>query len=215
VTIADSYIYAGDDNLAIKSRTGTSTYNVTAIHNHFYAGHGVGTGSSTSGGISRVRISDLTLDGTGTGINMKSNNKLGGLVHDVEFSDICIRGSQTPISIGTHSSSVGHHEVDATETDKFPQYTDIRFNNIWIDGGSRVTVDGLDPADTLKISFKGVLASDPGAIKTSGDNAEITLDDTNLDFSGPSVVVDRKPGASKPSTCPEKFVPFPVPVAVK
>ena len=85
VTITHSYIYAGDDNLAVKSRTGSPTTNVSVIHNHFYAGHGIGTGSSTSGGISHVRVSDLTLDGTSTGINMKSNDKLGGLVKDVEF----------------------------------------------------------------------------------------------------------------------------------
>ncbi len=135
VTITHSYIYAGDDNLAIKSRTGSHTDHVSVLHNHFYAGHGVGTGSSTSGGISNVRISDLTLDGTSTGINMKSNDKLGGLVHDVEFNDMCIRGSGSPISIGTHSGSTGHHEVDATESNKPPQYTDIRLSNILIEGG--------------------------------------------------------------------------------
>ena len=100
VTIANSYIHAGDDNLAIKSRTGSATTHVSVIHNYFYAGHGIGTGSSTSGGISHVRISDLTLDGTSTGINMKSNNKLGGLVHDVEFDDICIRGAGLPSPSG-------------------------------------------------------------------------------------------------------------------
>src|ERR1017187_7901336 len=158
VTIANSYIHAGDDNLAIKSRTGSATTHVSVIHNHFYAGHGIGTGSSTSGGIRHVHVSDLTLDGTSTGINMKSNNKLGGLVDDVEFEDICIRGPRTPISIGTHSGSTGHHEVDATESNKPPQYTDVRLSNILIEGGGRIGIDGLDAAHRLSVSLHDVVA---------------------------------------------------------
>ena len=215
VTIANSFIHAGDDNLAIKSRTGSATSHVTVIHNHFYAGHGVGTGSSTSGGISHIRISDLTLDATGTGINMKSNNKLGGLVDDVEFADICIRGSRSPISIGTHSGSTGHHEVDATDTNKPPQYTNIRLSNIRIEGPGRISVDGLDAAHRLSVSFHNVVAQQPEAIQTSADHADITLDGSNFSFHGDDVNVSGEASTGAANACDARFVPFPVPVAVR
>jgi polygalacturonase len=213
ITIAHSFIYAGDDNLAIKSRTGSPTSNVTVIHNHFYAGHGIGTGSSTSGGISSVRVSDLTLDGTATGIHMKSNDKLGGLVRDIEFNNICMRASPNPISIGTHSASTGHHEVDATGSNKPPQYTDIRLSNILILGPGRISVDGLDAAHRLSVSFRNVIATQPDSIRASADHADIELEGSNLSFSGDDVKVSGDPSRVSSNNCDDRFIPFPVPIS--
>jgi polygalacturonase len=215
VTITHCYIHAGDDNLAIKSRTGSPTSHVTVIHNHFYAGHGTGTGSSTSGGISNIRVSDLTLDGTSTGIHMKSNVKLGGLVSDVEYDDICIRNSGNPISISTRSSSTGHHEVDATETNKPPQYTNIRLNNVLIQGGGRIAFDGLDASHHLGISLHNVVLEQPEAIQTSADHADIELDGSNISVSGDDVKISGNPSKGTPNACAGRFVPFPVPISVK
>ena len=213
VTITHSYIYAGDDNLAIKSRTGSHTSHVSVLHNHFYAGHGIGTGSSTSGGISEVRISDLTLDGTSTGIHMKSNDKLGGLVRDVEFNDICIRGSGNPVSIGTHSGSTGHHEVDAAESNKPPQYTDIRLSSILIQGPGRVSIDGLDAAHRIEVAFRNVVAEEPDAVRTSADHAEIKLEGTNLPVAGTDVTISGAPSKGVANRCDGRFVPFPVAIS--
>lgn len=213
VTITHCYIHAGDDNVAIKSRTGSPTSHISMIHNHFYAGHGTGTGSSTSGGISAVRISDLTLDGTSTGIHMKSNIKLGGLVRDVEFDNVCIRDSGNPISIYTHSNSTGHHEVDATESNKPPQYTDIRLNNVLIQGGSRIMLDGLDAAHRLSISFHNVVLERPEAIKVVAAHADIKLDGSNVSLSGDDVKVSGEPYKGTPNAC--NFEPFPVPISVR
>jgi len=107
VTITHCYIHAGDDNVAIKSPTGYLTSHVTVSHNHFYTGHGMSIGSATSGGLSAIRISDLTLDGTATGIQLRSSAKLGGPVHDVEYDDVCsattgprFRSPRTPAPSG-------------------------------------------------------------------------------------------------------------------
>jgi polygalacturonase len=172
----------------------------------------VGTGSSTSGGISNIRISDLTLDGTSTGINMKSNDKLGGLVHDVEFNDMCIRGSGSAISIGTHSGSDGHHEVDWTEHNKPPQYTDIRLSNILIEGGGGIGIDGLNADHRLSIAFRNVV-EEPAAPRTSAHHADIALDGTNFTFTGEDVTLTGKPSQGAANQCDGRFVPFPVPVS--
>jgi polygalacturonase len=215
VTITHTYIYAGDDNLAIKSRTGSLTSHVSVLDNHFYAGHGIGTGSSTSGGIADVRVSGLTLDGTATGIHMKSNDKLGGLVRDVEFDDICIRGSGNPISIGTHSGSTGHHEVDAAESNKPPQYLDIRLSNILIEGPGRVSIDGLDAAHRVGVSLHNVVAQHSDAVRATADHANITLERSNVALAGDDVTITGKPSPGTPINCDARFVPFPVPISVR
>jgi polygalacturonase len=210
VTIANSYIHAGDDNLAIKSRTGSATTHVSVLHNHFYSGHGIGTGSSTSGGISDVLVSDLTLDGTG--ILMKSSDKLGGLVHNIEFDDICMRGGG--ISVSTNSGSDGHHEVDAATHDKPPQYTGIRFSNILIQGAGRIGIGGFDAAHRLTVSIHNVVADPDTPVRVSASHADVAIDHTNFaGGNGNDANITGTPSAGTPIGCSDRFVPFPVPVA--
>ena len=72
---------------------------MTVSHNHFYWGHGMSIGSETNGGVSKLRVFDLSLDGPDSGIRIKSMGTRGGLVHDVVYDDICIRNSPRPIDI--------------------------------------------------------------------------------------------------------------------
>jgi polygalacturonase len=215
VTITQCYIHAGDDNLAIKSPTGYPTSHVTVSHNHFYAGHGMSIGSATSGGISAIRISDLTLDGTSTGLQIRSNVKLGGLVHDVEYDDVCIRNTRTPLAITSHANSFGHHEVDASETNKPPTFTDIRLNNVLIQNGARILLDGLDASHHLGISFHNVVLEQPEAIQITADHADIHLDESNISVSGDDIKVSGKPSKGTPNACADKFVRFPAEISLR
>lgn len=211
VTVTQSYIHAGDDDLAIKSHTGSLTSNVTVSHNHIYTGGGMGTGSSLTGNINHIRVSDLTIDGAGAGINMKTNNKLGGLVQDVEYDGVCIRDTRNPVHLWTHLNSIGHHEVDATDTNKLPLYRDIRFNNVLIVGGGKVTVDGYDAAHRLGMSFHNLMAAQPEAIQTITDNADIEVDGSNINLSGDNVKITGTPLKGTANNCDGKFVPYPIP----
>ena len=215
VTITHCYIHAGDDNVAIKSRANSHTSHVTVSHNHFYTGHGMSIGSATSGGLTAIRISDLTLDGKSTGIQLRSSAKLGGQVHDVEYDDVCIRNTRTPIMITSHAESFGHHEVDAAESDKTPTFTDIRFGNVLIQGGGRMSLDGLDAAHHLGVSFHNVVADQPEPIRAAASHADIQLDGSNIAASGVDFKVTGTPSKGTPNACSEKFVPFPVPVGLR
>jgi polygalacturonase len=215
VTITHCYIHAGDDNVAIKSPAGYLTSHVTVSHNHFYTGHGMSIGSATSGGLTAIRISDLTLDGTSTGIQLRSSAKLGGQVHDVEYDDVCIRNSRTPIMITSHAESFGHHEVDAAESNKTPTFTDIRFSNVLIQGGGRISLDGLDAAHHLGASFHNVVADQPEPIRAVASHADIQLDGSNIAASGVDFKVTGTPSRGTPNACSEKFVPFPVPISLR
>jgi polygalacturonase len=106
VTITHSFIRAGDDNVAIKGGPGGAT-NMTISHDHFYWGHGMSIGSETNGGVSKIRVFDLSLDGTDAGIRIKSNGSRGGLTRDVVYDDLCIRNSPNPITLDTAYSANG------------------------------------------------------------------------------------------------------------
>lgn len=95
VTIAHCFIGTGDDNVAIKAGGHVSA--VTIADNHFYAGHGMSAGSETNGGAERIRVTGVSIDGTGNGIRIKSNSSRGGLVTDVVYEDVCIRNTKHPI----------------------------------------------------------------------------------------------------------------------
>ena len=95
ITITQSWIRTGDDNIAIKASDG-ATSSVTISHNHFYWGHGMSVGGETNGGISQVRVEDLSLDGSDYGIRIRSSAGHGGMVEDVVYSDVCVRDSEKP-----------------------------------------------------------------------------------------------------------------------
>jgi polygalacturonase len=79
VTIAYSHIRTGDDNVAIKAGSGMSE-NISILHNRFYHGHGMSIGSETNGGVRNVLVEDLDMDGTTSGLRIKSNDRRGGVV---------------------------------------------------------------------------------------------------------------------------------------
>jgi polygalacturonase len=110
VTITQSFLHTGDDQVAIKAPAGVPTTHMSIVHNHFYSGHGMSIGSPTDGGASAIRVSDLTIDQADNGLRVKSNITRGGLVHDVVFEDVCIRHTPHPIFMDTsytaHASRV-------------------------------------------------------------------------------------------------------------
>ena len=107
VTITQSYIRAGDDNVAIKAGSG-KTQNISIVHNHFYWGHGMSIGSETNGGVTGVYVSDLSLDGPDNGLRIKSNPSRGGLVQEVIYDNVCIRNSRHPSSWTLPTTSRRH-----------------------------------------------------------------------------------------------------------
>ena len=210
VTITHCYIHAGDDNVAIKAPEGNPTTHMTVIHNHFYAGHGMSIGSTTAGGASTIRVSDLTIDGADNGIRIKSNITLGGLVHDVEYDDVCIRNSRNPILMDSN-----YNANFGPEKNKPPQFTDIRLNNVLVDGGGKITLEGLDASHRLGISFHNVVLEQPEAFKIAAAHADIQLDGSNISATGDDVKVSGKPSQGTPNACTGRFVAFPVPISVK
>lgn len=206
VTVTHCFIHTGDDQVAIKAPAGGATTNMSFTHNHFYSGHGMSIGSPTDGGASAIRVSDLSIDDADNGLRIKSNVTRGGLVHDVVFEDVCIRNTANPVFTDTNYSA---HVSKVSN--RPPVFRDITIRNVRVEGGGKVTLEGLDSEHRLQIYFDNAQFDDPGKIKVSAKFADVRIGPGpfNLKVDGPSVVVSGTPGEGTKNSCTGKFVPFP------
>ena len=205
ITITQSFIRTGDDNIAIKAGDG-STANITVSHNHFYWGHGMSIGSETNGGVSQIRVEDLSLDGPDNGIRIKSSAGRGGFVEDVIYSDICIRDSKFPIVFDTAYSFPGKG------VQLIPVYQNIALRNLRISGGGKVQFNGFDNTHRIEVKLDGVLTLDsPGRYKSQASHTDLTFGPgpVNLIFTGDDATVTGKEVNGSLPPCTAKFVPFP------
>ena len=206
ITVTQSWIRAGDDNIALKAGDGPVT-NMTVSHNHFYWGHGMSIGSETVGGVSRILVTDLSLDGTTSGIRIKSNASRGGLVDGVTYENVCIRDSAKPIDISTDYSAAG-----SLKGDKLPTFRNITLRNVRISGGGAVWLNAYDATHRVGVRFDGVVATDdPGRYGYKVNHADVVLGPgpVNLRPAGEDSTVQGKAGVAKLESCEGIFVPFP------
>jgi polygalacturonase len=206
ITITHSYIRTGDDNVAIKGGTGGIT-NMTVSHNHFYWGHGMSIGSETNGGVSRIRVSDLSLDGPDNGIRIKSNGSRGGLVHDVVYDDVCVRDSPNPITFDT-----GYTAAGTVEGNSPPTIRDITLHHVGVSGGGKISFNGYAKDYRVGVILDDVLLTDAGTYTYSIHHADIVLGPgpANLKLSdGVDSTLQGTPAKGAAAACADKFVPFP------
>ena len=207
ITITQSFIRTGDDNVAIKGGKGGVT-NMTVSHNHFYWGHGMSIGSETYGGVSKVRVFDLTLDGTDSGIRIKSAGDRGGLVEDVTYDDVCIRDSAHPIQMTTfYADGNGARN-------RMPIFRDITLKNVTIAGGGELVFDGFDADHRIQTTLDGVFLADlPGtAYHYSFGHADVIFGKRGSNLvlpAGSDTTLTGVPSTSIAPSCDSRFVPFP------
>lgn len=205
VTITRCFIHAGDDNVAIKAGNSGPSAHISVTHNHFYTGHGISIGSETNGGVSAVRVTDLSIDGADNGIRIKSNSSRGGLVHDVVYQDVCIRNTKNPVLLDTHYSFYGQAR------NLLPVFKDIVLRDVRVEGGGKVTLEGYDAAHRLGVRFDNVLLEPAQLIRLFAAHADILLGPGAANFqpSGEDVKISGKAGQAAPTSCAGKFVPLP------
>jgi polygalacturonase len=206
VTITHSFIRDGDDNIAIKGGAGGAT-NMTISHNHFYWGHGMSIGSETSGGVSKIRVFDLSLDGTDAGIRIKSNGSRGGLTEDVVYDDLCIRNSPNPITLDTAYSANGPLQGNSP-----PTMRDVTLHNVRVSGGGKITFNGYGHDYRIGATLNGVQITNEAKYTYQVNHADLTLgpEPTNLQLpAGEDSTLKGTPAEGSPASCADKFVPFP------
>jgi polygalacturonase len=202
--IAYTKITTGDDNIAIKSSSAPVVDHIVIAHNHFGKGHGMSIGSETNGGVRNVVVCDLSLDGGQNGLRIKSDASRGGLVQQISYTDVCMRGVSNPLVFDSYYSS-------ATGT-AIPWFTDITVKNVHNLGAGRLTFRGWDAAHTQALTLDNVVFDNA----PSGINAS----NTALTF-GPGPVVNITPtgttnvtvnsaitGSDAPRDCTDAWVTF-------
>ncbi|HXJ18884.1 MAG TPA: glycosyl hydrolase family 28 protein [Polyangia bacterium] len=215
-TIACSFISDGDDHIAIKGSSSTGVTNLTIAHNHFEAGHGMSIGSEFTGGVSGIKVYDLSIDqtdsgtsgGSSNGIRIKSDSSRGGLVNDVTYSDVCMKGVYNPILLTPFYSSNTGSDI--------PQYTNIKFQNVHVvSGGSNsphITLDGYDDSHLNSVTLDNVIVDGVSSSNVHAQYTDVTMGPGDVSFtpSGTSVTVTNNvvSGSSTPNPCTNKWVTF-------
>jgi polygalacturonase len=115
VTITHCFINTGDDDVAVKSGKAGRASNVSVLHNHFYAGHGMSIGSGTDGGVDHMLVDDLTIDGADNGIRIKSDRSRGA-----SLKTSCIVTSAYAIRV-TPSSSRDVYDISGRPDTGLPK----------------------------------------------------------------------------------------------
>jgi polygalacturonase len=206
VSILHSWIRAGDDDAAIKAGSAGPSTHITVADDRFYSGHGMSIGSETNGGVSAVRVEDLTIDGADNGIRIKSDRSRGGVVEDVSYENVCMRDVKNPILFTpVYTTHAG---------DLLPVYRNIKLRDVAIAGGGRFTLDGLDADHPLSATLDNVFADglEPANVRASFANIVLGPRMGNLLPAGDGVSVTPAAGshAGTPLDCAGRFVPFPV-----
>jgi polygalacturonase len=203
VTIAHSFIDTGDDDVAIKSGPAGKAAQITIAHNHFYSGHGMSIGSGTSGGVSAVRVSDLTIDGADNGLRIKSDRSRGGLVEDVSYEDVCLRDVANPIVLTTMYTTF--------PGDRPPVYRKIRLTDVRSLTRGRSTILGL-PEQRIDVTLDNVSVDGQRPDELSAEHADVRIGPRRGSFlpSGATVSVDDAGAVTaEPPRCEGRFTPFP------
>jgi polygalacturonase len=208
--IVCSKISDGDDHIAIKGSSATGVTNLTIAHNHFEAGHGMSIGSEFTGGVSDIKVYDLSVDGSlggyANGIRIKSDSSRGGLVNNVSYSDVCVRKLATPIFLTPfYSTQTGSH---------IPQFTNVKIQNFHaLEGPSNqtVTLDGYDASHSNSVVLDNVVIDGISASNVKASYTSVTLGPGNVNFlpAGTGVTVSNHiVGSSTPNPCAGKWVTF-------
>ncbi len=187
ITIANSWIDNGDDNVAIK----TGVTHMSVLNNHFYDGHGMSIGSETFTGDSFLLVAGLTEENTTSGIRIKSNAARGGSVHDLTYENICMKGVGMPIAISPfYNNGTTEGFVDpGVVGDRIPDYKGITLRNIVSLTPGDVLIAGKDAAHTTEITLDTVTIKDikPEQVHSQFTNAAVAR--LNFDLKGTAVQV--------------------------
>lgn len=202
VTIAHSFIRTGDDNVAIKAGRNGPSENISILHNHFYNGHGMSIGSETDGGVHKVLVEDLTMDGATSGLRIKSDVSRGGRVNDVRYRHVCLANVRAPLDIDTR------YDPKAAGN-RSPQYDGIVLEHVRSITPGRIVLRGFDEKHMLVARLDDVVIDGDSAMQAA--HARLTLGPGPVRPlpAGENVQVSGESSPGNGRQCETRFVPYP------
>jgi polygalacturonase len=171
ITIRDTTIDTGDDQIAIKSSDdGHPSADITVENCRFFHGHGLSIGSETNGGVHGIRARNITFEGSDNGLRIKSNSTRGGLVDDVVYEDIQLTRVHEPLVFDAfYQETPGSPKASG---DRIPDFRGITLRNVHADSGG-LRFRGPDAAHPVVIHLVNVSVDSIGPILAG--HARITL----------------------------------------
>lgn len=187
ITIANSWIDNGDDNIAIK----TGVTHMSVLNNHFYTGHGMSIGSETFSGVSYLLVAGLTEENTTSGIRIKSNAARGGLVHDLTYENICMKNVGIPIAISPfyNNGTVEGFVDPGVLGDRIPEYKGITLRNIASLTPGDVLIAGKDAAHTTEVTLDTITINGIKPEQVHSQYTKASVAHLNFELKGTEVVV--------------------------
>lgn len=145
-------IDTGDDDIVIKSG-GTD---ILIEDNTIRHGHGISIGSGTTEGVNNMLVRRCTFEDTDNGIRIKSMRGAGGLVQNVRYTDITMRGVANPIVL--QLDYVDNNRPDFKgEPGKIPAIRNILLDHITIEGARNAgIIHGLPDSPITNITLMDV-----------------------------------------------------------
>ncbi len=180
VTIENSTISDGDDNIAIKAQyAGQPSSAITIKNCTFGSGHGLSIGNDLGGGVSGVTVSNVTFNGTTNGLRIKSTRTTGGDISGVTYTGVTMTNVEYPIWFSGYYPHIPSSDSAQPVTANTPYYHNITVNNLTATGASAAGyIVGVPEKpftgitlNAVKITAKTGLEVRSAAVTTKGGTA--------------------------------------------
>jgi polygalacturonase len=161
VVVENSLVDAGDDALCVKAganwvgrHTAVKSENIIFRNIIVGTGHGITIGSDMSAGVRNVTFENISMDGTGCGIRMKTERGRGGIVEDITYRDITMKNIASEAVQMTLNYHAGIKPTNKTAT---PIFRNLLIENVWADGvGYAGLYDGLPEQHVINMTLRNV-----------------------------------------------------------
>lgn len=208
VTVTQSWIDNGDDNIAIKA----NVHHMSVLKDHFYDGHGMSMGSEARDE-SDILVDTLTLDHTSSGVRIKSNVQRGGTVRHIVYRDICMKDVAVPISISPFYNGQTTDGIQdlGMKGNRVPDYKGITFEDVLSVTPGIVQVAGLNAEHLTELKLDGVAIQGihPDQVRAQFATIQLGPKGANFTFHGKDVTtVPPSQPLHMSFNCDGKFVPY-------
>jgi polygalacturonase len=177
VLITHCRIDVGDDNVAIKAGKKVAgrefasedimITDCTLLH-----GHGISIGSETMGGVSNVTVRNCTFENTENGLRIKSQRGKGGLVENINYSDITMKNVKPAITFtcyymnnsagDTVQPSTSKENIEQPVAEGTPVFRNIHISNLTATcQKSAGVISGLSESPISNVVLENVRISSP------------------------------------------------------
>ncbi len=135
VLISHCRLDVGDDNVAIKGGRSASGLrpaceDITVSDCTFLHGHGMSIGSESTGGVRNVTVQRCTFQDTENGLRIKSPRGKGGIVEDINYSDITMKNVDPAITFTCYYPKIPKVDAGEAVNATTPIFRNIHISNL-------------------------------------------------------------------------------------